>query len=102
MNEEEIKTTDLWDLYEKSVTFMSLRNIYSDTDRNYRMYNGNQWEGLKVDGVEKIQYNFIKPIIKHKVTTVTSNLFAFASSANTAFDKRIKYVILSNSGRSIF
>ena len=76
MNEEEIKTTDLWDLYEKSVTFMSLRNIYSDTDRNYRMYNGNQWEGLKVDGVEKIQYNFIKPIIKHKVTTVTSNLFA--------------------------
>lgn len=76
MNEEEIKTTDLWDLYEKSVTFMSLRNIYSDTDRNYRMYNGNQWEGLKVEGIEKIQYNFIKPIIKHKVTTVTSNLFA--------------------------
>ena len=76
MNEEEIQTTDLWDLYEKSVTFMSLRNIYSDTDRNYRMYNGNQWEGLKVEGIEKIQYNFIKPIIKHKVTTVTSNLFA--------------------------
>lgn len=76
MNLEELKETDIWTLYQKSVNFMSRRNIYSDTDLNYRMYSGDQWYGLKVQGVEKVQYNFIKQVVKQKVSTITSNLFA--------------------------
>ena len=76
MDEKDLKQTDIWELYEKAVRYMSMRNIYTDTDRNYRMYNGDQWAGLKIAGIEKIQYNFIKPIVKHKVATITSNLFA--------------------------
>ena len=76
MDMKELEKTNMWALYEKCQNFMYLRNIYSDTDRNYRMYNGDQWYGLKIKGIEKIQYNFIKPIIKHKVSTITSNLFA--------------------------
>ena len=76
MDIEEIEKTKVWLLYEKAKNFMNKRNIYSDTDLNYRMYNGNQWEGLKVEGIEKIQYNFIKPVVKHKVSQITSNLFA--------------------------
>jgi len=76
MDEKDLKQTEIWELYEKAVRFMSMRNIYTDTDRNYRMYNGDQWAGLKIAGIEKIQYNFIKPIVKHKVATITSNLFA--------------------------
>ena len=76
MDTEELEQTDLWDLYEKQVQFMQLRHIYSDTDLNYRMYNGDQWHGLNVKGIEKIQHNFIKQIVKQKVSQITSNLFA--------------------------
>lgn len=76
MDLEELKETETWLLYKKSENFMQRRNIYSDTDLNYRMYNGDQWAGLKIEGVEKIQHNFIKPVVKHKVSIITSNLFA--------------------------
>lgn len=74
MTQEEIKTTDIWELYQKGQNFMS--KIYTNTDMNFRMYNGDQWAGLKIKGVEKIQHNFIKKIVKHKVGTITANLFA--------------------------
>ncbi len=74
MTQEELKTTNIWDLYQKGQSFMS--SIYAKTDVNFRMYNGDQWAGLKVRGIEKIQHNFIKKIVKHKVGTITSNLFA--------------------------
>ena len=70
MNLEDLQETDTWMLYQKCVNFMQRRNIYSDTDLNNRMYNGDQWAGLKVEGVEKVQHNFIKPIVKHKVSTI--------------------------------
>ncbi len=74
MTQEEIKTTDIWELYQKGQNFMS--KIYTNTDMNFRMYNGDQWAGLKIKSVEKIQHNFIKKIVKHKVGTITANLFA--------------------------
>ena len=76
MDIKELQTTDMWDLYQKSVNFMHLRKIYEDTDLNYRMYNGDQWNGLKVKGIEKVQFNFIKLIVKQKVSNITANLFA--------------------------
>ena len=75
-NEEELEKTPLWQLYEAHEDFMRRRKIYDDSDKNYRMYNGDQWYGLKVSGIEKIQHNFIKQIVKQKVSTITSNLFA--------------------------
>ncbi len=76
MNLEELQKTDIWTIYEKHLDFMRLRHIFSDTDLNYRMYNGDQWAGLNIKGIEKIQYNFIKTTVKQKVSTITSNLFA--------------------------
>lgn len=76
MNIEELQETDIWQLYLKGMNFLERRGIYRDTDLNNRMYNGDQWYGLKIEGVEKIQHNFIKPIVKHKTATITANLFA--------------------------
>ena len=76
MDIEELEKTDLWNLYEKHMDFMNKRGIYSDSDLNYRMYNGDQWYGLNIKGIEKIQHNFIKQIVKQKVSQITSNLFA--------------------------
>lgn len=81
MDLDQIKETDLWSLYDKSVTYCRMINMYTDTDVNYRMYNGDQWYGLKVKGIEKIQYNFIKPIVKYKTGVVLTNLYAINYSS---------------------
>ena len=76
MDIQEIKETPIWGLYERGRNYHRRVGIYVDTDRNYRMYNGNQWEGAKLGDVEPVQKNFIKPIVKYKVSVVHSNLYS--------------------------
>lgn len=76
MDIQEIQQTTIWGLYEKGRNYHRMTGIYTDTDRNYRMYNGNQWEHAKLDGVEPVQKNFIKPIVKYKVSVIHDNLYA--------------------------
>lgn len=80
MDIKEIKTTPIWDLYEKGRNYHRMTGIYRDSDRNYRMYNGNQWDGAKLGDVEPVQKNFIKPIVKYKVAVIHDNLFAIVFS----------------------
>ena len=91
MDLNEIKQTDIWTLYDQSVSYCRMMGIFGDTDRNYRMYNGDQWYGLKIQGVEKVQYNFIKPIVRYKTGIVMTNLYAIVYSSenfeNKAFRK---------------
>lgn len=81
MDLEEIKETDIWTLYDQAISYCRLIGMYGDTDVNYRMYNGDQWYGLKVKGIEKVQYNFIKPIVKYKTGIVLTNLYAINYSS---------------------
>jgi hypothetical protein len=78
---QEIVETPIWGLYEKGRNYHRQTGIYVDTDRNYRMYNGNQWEGAKLGGVEQVQKNFIKPIVKYKVSVIHDNLYAINYSS---------------------
>lgn len=75
MNNKELQETDIWTLYKKCHAFLESRGIYTDTDLNNRMYNGDQLKGLKVEGVEKIQHNFIKQVVKTKTSRITANDF---------------------------
>jgi len=91
MDLEELKETDIWQLYEQGRNYCRLINMYSDTDKNYRFYNGDQWQGLKIKGIEPVQLNFIKPIIKYKVGNINANLwspnFSSENFENKAFRK---------------
>ena len=91
MTREEVKETPIWGLYEKGRNYHRMTGIYVDTDRNYRMYNGNQWDGAKLGDVEPVQKNFIKPIVKYKVSVIHDNLYAIVYSSqnykNRAFRK---------------
>ena len=81
MDIKEIMETPIWGLYEKGRNYHRMTGIYVDTDRNYRMYNGNQWEGAKLGDVEPVQKNFIKPIVKYKVSVIHDNLYAIVYSS---------------------
>ena len=94
MDIQAIKETPIWGLYEKGRNYHRMTGIYVDTDRNYRMYNGNQWEGAKLGDVEPVQKNFIKPIVKYKVAVIHDNLYAIVYNSqnfeNQAFQKASK------------
>lgn len=86
MDLNEIKETPIWTLYEKGRNFHRMRNVFRDTDRNYQFYNGDQWAGAKLDGVEPVQTNFIKSIVKYKIAVIHDNLYAIVYSSNNFED----------------
>lgn len=87
MDREELIETDVWTLYNHSVSFNRMMGVFSDTDLNNRMYNGDQWHGLKVVGVEKIQYNIIKPVVRYKVGIIMTNLYGINYSSENFEDR---------------
>lgn len=96
MDEKEIKETKVWTLYQKATDFARKKGFYSEIDKCNNFYNGDQWEGLMIEGIEPVQYNFIKPIVNYKVNRVTKNLRAINYSAEnvegTAFRTKAKKV----------
>lgn len=89
MDLNEIRATPIWELYEKGCNYHRLTGIYTDSDRNYRFYNGDQWAGAKLGEVEPVQKNFIKPIVKYKLSVIHDNLYSIVYDSqnfeNTAF-----------------
>ena len=76
MDLKEFKITDTWELYDKGYQYNQQIGMYEDTDKNFRMYQGNQWEGLiRTADIEPVQLNFIKPIVKYKVNSINANLY---------------------------
>ena len=92
MRPEELEKTDIWQLFEKCRDYNRMKHVYSDTDKNYRMYNGDQWYGLKIKGIEPIQLNIIKPIIKYKVGTINNNHYLPIFSADNFENNEFKEV----------
>ena len=90
MDLQEIKETPVWGLYEKGRNYHRRMGIYSDTDRNYRFYNGDQWDGAKLGDVEPVQKNFIKPIVKYKVSVIHDNLYAINYSSENYENKEFR------------
>ena len=90
MDIKEIKETEIWSLYEKGRNYHRLMGVYVDTDRNYRMYNGDQWAHAKLGDVEPVQKNFIKPIVKYKVGVVHDNLYAINYSSMNFENKEFR------------
>lgn len=87
---EEIKKTDVWQLYDEARNYMRSYAMFTDSDRNYRFYNGNQWEGLRIEGIEPVQINYIKPVVDYKTVVLNENLWGIVFSAENYEDKEFQ------------
>ena len=101
MDIQEIRESPIWLLYEKGRNYHRQTGIYTDTDRNYRFYNGDQWAGAKLGDVEPVQKNIIKPIVKYKVAVIHDNLYAIVYNSenfeNKAFQQEsVRYCKMLN------
>lgn len=96
MDKREIQETPIWALYEKGQNYHRRTGIYTDSKRNYNFYNGDQWEGAKLGDIEPVQKNFIKPIVKYKLSVIHDNLYAIVYSSqnyeNKAFRKNAEKI----------
>ena len=90
MNLEELKVTDEWTLFEKGKSFMRRMNKLTETDKNNRMYSGNQREPAKIEGIEQAQYNFIETIVNYKVSTINQNLWGINYSSENFEDREFR------------
>lgn len=89
MDLEELQETETWQLFEHGRSFLHMNNVYSDTDKNYKFYNGNQWEGADTGGIEPVQNNFIETIVDHKLGKVNANQWAI-NYASDNFDSQFR------------
>lgn len=69
------KELNIWQKYEKSRTYMNSNNILVNSERNWNMYLGNQWQCMaNSEGLEdQPMLNMIKQIVKYKVSTVAQH-----------------------------
>ena len=90
MDLKELIETEIWTLYEKGRDYCRTINMFDETDKNYRFYNGDQWAGVKLKGVEPVQLNFIKPIVRYKTGVLHSNLYAVNYSSQNFENKEFR------------
>lgn len=76
------ETTDIWERYERGKNYCSGLDLYSQTDKNWRFYQGDQWKNAELGGVSKVRYNFIRPIVLYKISTVAQNNMSLTYNPN--------------------
>lgn len=67
------ETNKYWQRYEKGYDYIMSRQLLTKTQRNWNFYTGRQWEGIQAGGEDLPMLNFIKRMVKHKVSTVSQN-----------------------------
>lgn len=64
---------EIWRKYERCKDYLLRKSLVTSTNKYWNFYLGDQWNGLQSGGEELPTMNFIKPIVKHKVSTVCQN-----------------------------
>lgn len=67
------QTTGTWDDYQRGIDYLSSKDIFNETDKAFRFFNGDQWDGIQAGGEYLPVFNIIKPIVKYKTAVVGQN-----------------------------
>lgn len=82
MKDNEEKMTSVWRDFEKGRMYNRTKNLYTDTDKNYDYYYGNQAKYLNIGKETPVILNIIKSIVKYKLGVVNSNAYAIVYNPN--------------------
>ena len=85
--QERIETTSEFQLYEKGRNHLRLINHYEKVNKCLRFYKGDQWHGANLGDVPKVQYNFIKPIVNYKTSSLDSYEYQIIFNPNNYEDE---------------
>ena len=66
-------TTNEWDLYQRGVDYKNRIGLYQTAQDNNKFYQGDQWEGVESEGLPTPVFNIIKPVIRHKISSIMQN-----------------------------
>lgn len=70
--QEEIEKTTEWEQYEKGKNHLRQLGYYDLVDKCINFYKGDQWHGANLGDIPAVQYNFIKPIVDYKTSSLDS------------------------------
>lgn len=63
----------VWQWFEQGAQHHRLTGLYENTEQAHRFFLGDQWYGVESGGEALPQYNFIQPVVEHKVASVAMN-----------------------------
>ena len=75
--------TDVFRDYQRGKNYNNTLNLYNKTDKAYKFYHGQQWDGADTGNIQPITLNVIKPIVKYKVGVVKTNQYQIVFNPNT-------------------
>lgn len=82
IEEKLVKMTNEFELYEKGKNFLASRNYFEKTKKNIDFYQDNQWNNCELGDVPPVSYNFIKPVVKYKVSALDTYEYQIIFNSN--------------------
>lgn len=82
MKDNDEKITSVWRDFEKGRMYNRMKGVYTDAERNYDYYYGNQARYLNIGKETPVILNIIKSIVKYKLGVVNSNAYAIVYNPN--------------------
>lgn len=78
--DEKLSVTTIWQEYQKGIDYMRTKNIFTNTERNYKFFLGKQWENAKLGDMKPIVINVLQTIVKYKTGVINQNTYAVVFS----------------------
>lgn len=79
--------TEEWQQYQVGVDYNNNVNLYSKTELNWNFYNGEQWLGIKLNGLARWTFNICKSAINYFVASIMSQKVKMQYSAENVPDE---------------
>ena len=74
--EDNDNLTSVWVDYQRGVMFNRSKNLYTNTEKNYNFYYGEQWEGANLGEIQPVVFNIVQPILTAEIVKTFSHMVA--------------------------
>lgn len=69
---DELPITDAWKNYTNGINYNTKLGLYNTVDRNYRFYIGQQWQGVKSNGLPTPVFNVLRRVLDYFISAISA------------------------------